>query len=83
MTEEGVAVARAARIPIPRLWGREMPEAVISARVDLDTPLMLPDNLVVPCVDCDCDVQVRPDIPQGIDVLCIPCGARRMREAAA
>lgn len=87
-TQEAVntwkASSLAAEGPV-HLWDGQSPpagSAVFCARVDLDTPIFLADNIIVACADCDCDIQVRPDSPAGIDRVCISCGALRVREEA-
>jgi len=57
------------------------PTLVICSRIDLDHPMVLPDNLIGPCADCDCDIQFRPNLPEQADKLCITCAARRVRES--
>lgn len=56
------------------------PLIVVCIRVNLDHPLMLPDNVIGHCSDCDCDLQHRPDAPKASVHLCICCAARRQRE---
>ena len=64
-----------------KLWdGREMPSAVVGARVDLDSPIYFPDNIITQCADCDCDIQLRPDTPKAPPAICVCCCARRIRE---
>ena len=57
-------------------------EFCVCIRVDLLNPILLSDNQFGQCVDCGCDIQFRPDLPQRSQRVCICCGARRIRESA-
>lgn len=56
---------------------------VICERLDLDHTLSYLDNWFTDCVDCGCNLQVRPFVPADQEALCICCAARRVREAEA